>query len=51
MRGTYLIVEHVIEFPSWRADLAVLLADLDVFLVGVHCATDGADRALATHSV
>lgn len=42
--GNDLIVEHVIEFPSWRADLAVLLADLDVFLVGVHCATEELDR-------
>jgi chloramphenicol 3-O phosphotransferase len=42
--GNNLIVEHVIEFRSWRADLAVLLADLDVFLVGVHCAPDELDR-------
>jgi chloramphenicol 3-O phosphotransferase len=37
-------VEHVIEFRSWRADLAALLAHLDVFLVGVHCAPDELDR-------
>lgn len=42
--GNDLIVEHIIEFRSWRADLAVLLADLDVFLVGVHCAPDELDR-------
>jgi hypothetical protein len=30
--GNDLIVEHIIEFPAWRRDLAVLLADLDVFL-------------------
>jgi hypothetical protein len=42
--GNDLIVEHVIELRSWRADLAVLLADLDVFLVGVHCTPDELDR-------
>ena len=39
-----LIVEHIIEFPSWRAHLAELLAGLDVFLVGVHCNLDEVDR-------
>jgi len=42
--GNDLIVEHIIEFRSWRTELAVLLADLDVFLVGVHCAVDELDR-------
>ena len=28
--GNDLIVEHVIEFPAWRAELAQLLAHLDV---------------------
>ncbi len=42
--GNDLIVEHVIEFRAWRHDLAVLLADLDVFLIGVHCALDELDR-------
>jgi chloramphenicol 3-O phosphotransferase len=42
--GNDLIVEHIIEFRSWRDELAVLLADLDVFLVGVHCAPDELDR-------
>jgi chloramphenicol 3-O phosphotransferase len=42
--GNDLIVEHIIEFRSWRAELALLLADLDVFLVGVHCAMDELDR-------
>jgi chloramphenicol 3-O phosphotransferase len=42
--GNDLIVEHIIEFPSWRSELAVLLADLDVFLVGVHCDLDELDR-------
>ncbi len=35
--GNDLIVEHVIEFRAWRAELARLLGDFDVFLVGVHC--------------
>jgi chloramphenicol 3-O phosphotransferase len=42
--GNDLIVEHIIEFRAWRHDLAVLLADLDVFLIGVHCALDELDR-------
>jgi chloramphenicol 3-O phosphotransferase len=42
--GNDLIVEHVIEFPSWRRELAALLADLDVFLVGVHCDLAELDR-------
>src|SRR5690348_6291339 len=42
--GNDLIVEHVIEFRSWRDELAVPLADLDVFLVGVHCRLDVLDR-------
>ena len=42
--GNDLIVEHVIEFSSWRAELAVLLEGLDVFLVGVHCELDELDR-------
>jgi chloramphenicol 3-O phosphotransferase len=42
--GNDLIVEHVIEFASWRRDLARLLAGLDVFLVGVHCDLAEIDR-------
>ena len=42
--GNDLIVEHIIEFPAWRHDLAILLADLDVFLIGVHCDLDELDR-------
>ena len=42
--GNDMIVEHIIEFPSWRAELAALLAGLDVFLVGVHCDLDEIDR-------
>jgi chloramphenicol 3-O phosphotransferase len=42
--GNDLIVEHIIEFAAWRSELAALLADLDVFLVGVHCDLDELDR-------
>ena len=35
--GNDLIVDHIIEYASWRAQLAELLDGLDVFLVGVHC--------------
>lgn len=39
-----LIVDHVIEFPEWRAELRRLLAPFDVYLVGVHCSLDELDR-------
>jgi chloramphenicol 3-O phosphotransferase len=42
--GNDLIVEHIIEFRSWRQDLARLLEGLDVFLVGVHCDLAEIDR-------
>jgi chloramphenicol 3-O phosphotransferase len=42
--GNDVIVEHVIEFRSWRLELAELLRGLDVFLVGVHCDLDEIDR-------
>jgi chloramphenicol 3-O phosphotransferase len=42
--GNDLIVDHVIEFRSWRAELARLLAGLDVFLIGVHCDPEELDR-------
>jgi chloramphenicol 3-O phosphotransferase len=42
--GNDLIVEHIIEFRAWRENLAVLLAGLDVFLVGVHCDLAEIDR-------
>ena len=44
LAGNDLIVEHIMEFRSWRADLTVLLEGLDVFLVGVHCELDELDR-------
>jgi chloramphenicol 3-O phosphotransferase len=42
--GNDLIVEYIIEFPAWRADLALLLDGLDVFLIGVHCDLAEIDR-------
>ncbi|MEU7855441.1 AAA family ATPase [Nonomuraea sp. NPDC049141] len=42
--GNDLIVEHVIEFRAWRESLSRLLADFDVFLVGVHCDLAEIDR-------
>ena len=42
--GNDLIVEHIIEFRSWRAELPGLLAGLDVFFVGVHCDLGEIDR-------
>jgi chloramphenicol 3-O phosphotransferase len=42
--GNDLIVEHIIEFPEWRADLSQLLQPFDVFLVGVQCSLDEIDR-------
>jgi len=35
--GNDLIVDHVIEYPSWRSQLAELLNGLDVFVVAVLC--------------
>jgi chloramphenicol 3-O phosphotransferase len=42
--GNDLIVDHVIEFPEWRADLSLLLRPFDVFLVAVHCSLAEIDR-------
>jgi len=42
--GNDLIVEHIIEFPAWRTDLAQLLEGLDVYLIGVHCDLAEIDR-------
>jgi len=42
--GNDPVVEHIIEFAAWRTQLAGLLSDLDVFLVGVHCDLDELDR-------
>jgi chloramphenicol 3-O phosphotransferase len=42
--GNDLIVEHIIEFSEWRAELAQLLLPFDVFLVGVHCSMEELER-------
>jgi chloramphenicol 3-O phosphotransferase len=42
--GNDLIVEHIIEFSSWRRQLTELLVGYDTFLVGVHCDVDELDR-------
>jgi chloramphenicol 3-O phosphotransferase len=42
--GNDLIVEHIIESRAWREDLARLLGDVDVFLIGVHCDPAEIDR-------
>lgn len=42
--GNNLIVEHIIEFDWWINDLARLLADFDVFFVGVHCPIEELER-------
>lgn len=42
--GNDLIVEHIIEFATWRTELRSLLQPFDVFLVGVHCSLDELDR-------
>lgn len=41
--GNNLIVDHIIEYPGWRTQLAALLDGFDVFLVGVHCDADELD--------
>lgn len=38
--GNNLIVEHILDTPGWREDLARLLAPFDVFFVGVHCSVE-----------
>lgn len=42
--GNDLIVDHIIEFRSWREDLRRLLRPFDVFIVGVHCSLNEIDR-------
>jgi chloramphenicol 3-O phosphotransferase len=37
-------IQHIIEFRAWRENLARLLADVDVFLIGVHCDLAEIDR-------
>lgn len=42
--GNDLVVDHLIEYAAWRAELRSLLAGYDVFLVGVHCGLDELER-------
>lgn len=35
--GNNLVVEHIVETEDWMSRLLVVLADFDVFYVGVHC--------------
>lgn len=44
LAGNDLIVDHVIEFADWRADLRELLLPFDVFFVGVHCSLGEIER-------
>jgi chloramphenicol 3-O phosphotransferase len=44
LAGNDLIVDHIIEFASWRRELASLLAGLDAYLIGIHCDLDELDR-------
>jgi len=46
--GNSLIVEHIIETPAWRDDLARTLAPFDTYLIGVHCPPDELRRREAT---
>lgn len=42
--GANLIVEHIVETRPWRDRLLELLADIDVFFVGVHCPLEELER-------
>lgn len=42
--GSNLIVEHIVEFDWWLGDLVQLLAEFDVFFVGVHCPLEEVER-------
>ncbi|HEY0814140.1 MAG TPA: AAA family ATPase [Pseudonocardia sp.] len=42
--GNNVIVEHVVEFVEWRAQLDDLLRGFDVFWVAVHCDVAEIDR-------
>jgi len=39
-----VIVEHVFAFSHWVRDLAALLENFDVFLIGVHCPLEELER-------
>ena len=42
--GSNLIVDHIVETPSWMARLVELLSSVDVFFVGVHCPPEELER-------
>lgn len=42
--GNNLIVEHIVETPTWMEQLVTLLDGFDVFFVGVHCPLDELER-------
>lgn len=42
--GNNLVVEHIIETRQWMDQLLALLADVDVFFVGLHCPVDELER-------
>jgi chloramphenicol 3-O phosphotransferase len=42
--GNNLIVEYIVETPEWMTRLIRLLADRDVFFVGVHCNLEELER-------
>jgi chloramphenicol 3-O phosphotransferase len=46
--GNNLILEHILDTPGWLDQLARLLADRDVFFVGVRCSVEELRRREAT---
>lgn len=42
--GCNVLVEHIIETEAWNARLKSLLADKDVFRVGIHCPLEELER-------
>jgi chloramphenicol 3-O phosphotransferase len=42
--GNDLIVEHIMESEAWLKRLAMTLAGLDVFFIGVHCPLEELER-------
>ena len=42
--GNNVIFDHIIEMEQWLHDLVRLLADFDVFFVGLHCSIEELER-------
>lgn len=42
--GNNLVVEHIVETEAWMNRLLFLLADIDIYFVGVHCALPELER-------